>query len=392
MPEIKLDKLLRQQAALTAFGSYAFREVNLMLILTEAARLCAESLNTPFCKICKYRPETNDLFVVAGVGWRTDVVGAVISAADMTTPQGRAFITREAVILDNVQKMGELMLAPLYHEHGINSTVDVCIQSAQAGSPPWGVLEVDSAEEDFVYEEQDVIFLKGYANILAESAAAVDRNQALQALVDEKVILAQELQHRVRNNLHLINGMLMDQLRLLHDDRAKNGIHGIIRRVMSLSRVYDQLLGVGMRREVDFAEYIKLLCASLPELQQETNQITLILNVVPMLLDLDTVTALGLAMVEIVSNSYEHAFPKRDGQIVITLSLDSPGHAILEIKDNGIGYVESEQTNKRHGVGLVRRLLQQAKGTAQRMDVALGTHWMMRFPVPVSGVLNSPAD
>src|SRR5579863_10378982 len=35
------EKLLRQQAALAAFGSYAFREGDLAKILTEAARVCA---------------------------------------------------------------------------------------------------------------------------------------------------------------------------------------------------------------------------------------------------------------------------------------------------------------------------------------------------------------
>jgi len=50
-----VDRLLRQQAALAAFGSYAFREPVLLNILDEAARVCAEGLDVPFCKICRYR-------------------------------------------------------------------------------------------------------------------------------------------------------------------------------------------------------------------------------------------------------------------------------------------------------------------------------------------------
>jgi len=45
MPDDKdnrtVEKLLRQQAALAAFGSFAFRETDLLKILTEAARVCA---------------------------------------------------------------------------------------------------------------------------------------------------------------------------------------------------------------------------------------------------------------------------------------------------------------------------------------------------------------
>ena len=64
-----IEKLLRQQAALAHFGSFAFRESDLQTILSEAARICAQSLGVPFSKICCYRPLQNDLLVVAGYGW-----------------------------------------------------------------------------------------------------------------------------------------------------------------------------------------------------------------------------------------------------------------------------------------------------------------------------------
>ena len=55
MPETTQDrtvgKLLRQQAALASFGTFAFREPDLNIILTEAARTCAASLGVPFSKM-----------------------------------------------------------------------------------------------------------------------------------------------------------------------------------------------------------------------------------------------------------------------------------------------------------------------------------------------------
>jgi hypothetical protein len=63
-----IEKLLRQQAALAYFGSFAFREPDLQNILTEAAKICAESLGVPYSKICRYRSTENDLLVIAGYG------------------------------------------------------------------------------------------------------------------------------------------------------------------------------------------------------------------------------------------------------------------------------------------------------------------------------------
>ena len=45
--EQSVARLLRQQAALAAFGSYAFREPVLVRVLSEAARVCAEALDVP---------------------------------------------------------------------------------------------------------------------------------------------------------------------------------------------------------------------------------------------------------------------------------------------------------------------------------------------------------
>jgi len=61
-----VEKLLRQQAAMAAFGSFAFREPDLHKTLAEAARICAASLEVPFCKICRYRSSENDLLIEAG--------------------------------------------------------------------------------------------------------------------------------------------------------------------------------------------------------------------------------------------------------------------------------------------------------------------------------------
>jgi len=68
-------RLQRQQAAFTNFGSFAFREPVLAKALAEAARVCAESLGVPFCKICRYRDAEGDLLIVAGHGWAPGVVG-----------------------------------------------------------------------------------------------------------------------------------------------------------------------------------------------------------------------------------------------------------------------------------------------------------------------------
>jgi two-component sensor histidine kinase len=58
---------------------------------------------------------------------------------------------------------------------------------------------------------------------------------------------------------------------------------------------------------------------------------------------------------------------------------EADGEAVLTVRDNGSGFTE-QPSSKRHGVGLVRRLMQQVQGTADVQNEA-GTVWVMRFPV-----------
>jgi two-component sensor histidine kinase len=105
----------------------------------------------------------------------------------------------------------------------------------------------------------------------------------------------------------------------------------------------------------------------------------------PLLLDLDSVTALGIVVAETVSNAYVHAFPGRAGSIRVSLT-NNDASAILTISDDGIGFVEPP-LSKRHGLGLVRRLMEQIEGTV-RIASGRGTKWTFTFPTTAG--LSSP--
>ena len=391
-----VDRLLRQQASLAQFGSYAFSEPALTKILTEAARVCAEGLGVPFCKICRYRAEQDDLLIEAGWGWHEGVVGRVVSAANESSPQGRAYVTGLPVILGNLQQANDVVLPAFYGQHGIISTIDVIIKSKQGDA--YGVLEIDSPVQH-TYDRHDIDFLTGFANVLAEAVATANRNDILRQtlremealvlekdkLLTERKVLAEELKHRVRNNLQLIQAMLFTRMKIGGGEQEQASVRAISRRVMTLSEVYEQLLGTGLERTIDLGEYLQALCARLPGLQGEVSDgIRLVCQAEAMLVDLDTVTAMGMAVAELVSNSFEHAFPGGHGTIMVKLLRPLDGAAVvLNVGDDGIGFVE-KAGSKRHGVGLVRRLMQQVEGKLDRID-GPGTCWALTFPSVLPG-------
>jgi two-component sensor histidine kinase len=183
--------------------------------------------------------------------------------------------------------------------------------------------------------------------------------------------------------------MLSKQLEDTADKAGQKGIKAIARRVSTLAQVYDHLLGNDMTRTTDFGHYVKSLCQSLIEIQAiPDSKITLTCECESIPLDLDVVTVLGLVVAELVTNSYEHAFADDKGEISISVRRDTNDHnlAIMTVTDNGVGFTPSAES-KRHGVGLVKRLIEQIRGNVT-VESDYGTIWTIRFPI-VSALLQA---
>ena len=111
----------------------------------------------------------------------------------------------------------------------------------------------------------------------------------------------------------------------------------------------------------------------------------------PVLLDLDTVTPLGLIISELISNSYAHAFPNGTGTISVSLiQNDSNKEATLAYSDDGVGFSEVAGSNRR-GLGLVKRLMEQVDGLAV-VHSEHGAEWTMRFPIPTPSPVIAPME
>jgi two-component sensor histidine kinase len=92
------------------------------------------------------------------------------------------------------------------------------------------------------------------------------------------------------------------------------------------------------------------------------------------------VTALGIVVAEVVTNSYDHAFPSgKKGSIIVSMRRVDGDIATMIISDDGTGFLAKAES-KRHGLGLVRRLVEQVRGSAT-IESDHGTIWTIKIPV-----------
>ena len=157
-------------------------------------------------------------------------------------------------------------------------------------------------------------------------------------LAREKVILMQELQHRVANSLQIIASVLLQSGRKVQSEEARKHIHNAHHRVMSIATLQKQL-AASPAHEVELRGYFKDLCASIgASMIADPENLTLTATVDDTVTNADVSVSLGLIVTELVINSLKHAFPvpTKDGAITVDYASQGPSWT-LSVGDNGIG-------------------------------------------------------
>ena len=218
---------LRQQQLTAAFGLFALKTHDVDVLLQEATRVCAEGMQTQFCKVMRHQPEKGDFLLQAGVGWKPGYVGVARAGADLNSPTGYAFQTGESVISNHLQGEARFRTPEILVDHGVKRAVNVLLQ---LGGEKFGVLEVDSST-DGRFTEADLAFLHGFANLIgvamerqrSEDALRMSDTQLRKAL-EHQDVLTKEISHRVKNSLSIAAGLLSIQARASGNDEVRRAL------------------------------------------------------------------------------------------------------------------------------------------------------------------------
>ncbi|WP_177177843.1 sensor histidine kinase [Citreimonas salinaria] len=195
--------LRAQRTALADFSLFAFQCSDLDTLLTRAAALVSEALEVDLVKVLEHRPERQDFLLRAGVNWAPGVVGHATLPDHEESPAGYALLTGKPVVSRNIAAEDRFQINDLLLRHGVRSVVNVIIAGEEQ---PFGVLEVD-AQHERDFDEDEIAFLRTYANLLAMAVERMRRHDELELRAREQTLLARELGHRVKNVLSLVQAL-----------------------------------------------------------------------------------------------------------------------------------------------------------------------------------------
>ncbi|WP_165838664.1 sensor histidine kinase [Roseicella frigidaeris] len=373
-------RLLAQQTALARFGERALQSEDLEEILHEACRLVAEGLDTGLAKVLELQGDGRTLVMRAGVGWRPGLIGALALRAEAGTLEALLLETEMPVVAADCATDGRFALPGFMQEHGVRAVVNVVVAGAD-GKRPYGILEVDSREARR-FTEDEVAFLQSYANMLAAAVGRLRAGDELRARTSEVERLFRELQHRVKNNLQVIIGLMQLQARRAGTPETLEALRVVRQRVDALRLLHDKFYFAGDVDRVDLGAYLSELAGTLLRFHEDgQRQVRLVLEMRSQFVPPEQAAPLGLIAHEFVANSLKHAFDGTEGSIGLRLEPARGGEVRLTLWDDGRGLSGAPSAGT--GMRLMDRLAQQLSARIIWAGSGRGTRLTLLFrPLP----------
>ncbi len=197
--------------------------------------------------------------------------------------------------------------------------------------------------------------------------------------------LFDELNHRVKNNLAMVSGLLQLQARG-SGDAARGELMKAAARVQTIAEVHGALTRGSEADSVDFAAYLEELCVGLRRTLAIDRSVELGVDAESALIKVEAAIPLGMVVNELVTNAVKYAYlSDESGPIDVGFKRDG-GELLLTVRDEGRG-LPKDADRRKGGLGmrLVRSLVDQVGGELTIRDGA-GAHFEIRLRNDVRSV------
>lgn len=192
-------------------------------------------------------------------------------------------------------------------------------------------------------------------------------NLKLRDLIRQKESLLQEVNHRVKNNLSVLTGLIYLQKNSVENAEAKEALSITQNRITAMSLIHDSLYEQLYLSDSKFDEFIRKVCVLLAEsFGYEKEEVRVEVNVSELNPSLEKSVPLAMLVNELVTNSFKHGF-KNIKAPLIGLKYTKEKNELL-VFDNGEGLVENKPGSI--GLNLIHILAEQidAKITTERKE------------------------
>ncbi len=232
-----------------------------------------------------------------------------------------------------------------------------------------------------------VVFLflrvrKKNSQLSIQQEAIAKTNEQLSYSLEEKEVLYKELNHRVKNNLMVLSGLIYLQEQT-DEDRGNHGLYGALRnRIQTMAMVHEKLYGLESTTRVNFQEYLEelspLICNTF---RKGSGHIPINISCKELSLPINKAIPLALIFNELITNSIKHLNDKALAQGISISCKNDNGSTLIEYRDHGNGLPTGFDlsASKSMGMRIVNLMIQQLKATFSHHSSDEGLRFTIRF-------------
>jgi PAS domain S-box-containing protein len=226
------------------------------------------------------------------------------------------------------------------------------------------------------------VFLTGILHDVTERRRT---QEALEQALNDKTMLLREVNHRVKNSLQLVSGLLNLQVAAADDETARHHLRDAAHRISAVAQVHQRLYRAEQFRSLDFGSFLSELCGDLARGAGEPRTIDVAVDSDLIELPVDQAVPLGLIANELVTNAIKHAGADA-ARIRVSLVRETDG-LLLSVADQGPGLPPGFSLDRSTGLGMriVSALIRQLRGTIEIPATRAGARFDVSIPLPAPG-------
>ncbi len=184
----------------------------------------------------------------------------------------------------------------------------------------------------------------------------------LKQAVDDKDMLIREIDHRVRNSIAIIAGLLTMQCGTTQSAEVRQALDVASARLIAVARIHERLYKGKEIGIVEFGTYLEEICRDLRTSLRHSNM-TMAIKTTECDLSVDQAIPLGLIANELVTNAFKHC---DDSKATISVDLECDATSLtLTVSDTGVGMPGDYDPLIKAGLGMkvIDTLVRQLNGS-----------------------------
>lgn len=210
---------------------------------------------------------------------------------------------------------------------------------------------------------------------LRDDTKKLAQDAALRAALETKNTLLFEINHRVKNNLQIVDSILSLQRNRINDAAALEAVDDISTRLGVIASLHRTLYETGDHSTVEVMAYLTRLARETAEAFDDNEDLRLDISASGRAtMAIDKAVSLALAVNELMLNSFKHAFSETSEPMISLAMTATEDTFHISYRDNGRGDESAEKTEQgvRFGSILIGGLVGQLGATVTRPETDQG--------------------